>query len=186
MRRIGSLYLATPDGGFPGSDERQTRRTLIAEGRGFTLRTPATPPATGEPDELAARALYADRVSLMRQVDGGIVNLTPFRGPEASSQTAFEMGFLAGLGKPLMAWMNLSDELEAEYRERIESWLGARQDETGAWRDGDDCLIEDFGLPEGHMLWCEARRMFLIVTDDPLDDQTGFEMCLDAMKLYAE
>ena len=186
MRRISRLYLASPDAGYPGPADRMIRRALLAERRGFNLLAPAPPSAIAEPDEVTARALYAERVALMRQADAGLVNRTPLRGPEASSSTSFEMGFLAGLGKPVMGWMNLSDEIDADYRERVESWLGARQDEDGLWRDGEDCLIEDFGLPEGVMLWSEARRLFLIVTDDPLDDLTGFEMCLDAMRLYAD
>ncbi|MGE5502673.1 MAG: nucleoside 2-deoxyribosyltransferase, partial [Ignavibacteriales bacterium] len=54
------------------------------------------------------------------------------------------------------------------------------------WRDGDGCLIEDFGLPESLMLWGEARRLFLIVTDDQLHDLTGLELCLDAVRLYSD
>ena len=54
------------------------------------------------------------------------------------------------------------------------------------WRDGDGCVVEDFGLPETLMLWAEARRLFVIITDDPLHDLTGLEMCLEALALYAE
>jgi len=36
------------------------------------------------------------------------------------------------------------------------------------------------------MLWSEARRLYVIVTDDPLLDLTGLELCLQAVRLYAE
>jgi nucleoside 2-deoxyribosyltransferase len=47
-------------------------------------------------------------------------------------------------------------------------------------------VVEDFGLPETVMLWAEARRLFVVITDDPLHDLTGLELCLDALALYAE
>lgn len=58
--------------------------------------------------------------------------------------------------------------------------------EEGALRDASGVIIEDYGLPEALMLWAEARRLFVIVTPDPLDDLTGLHMCLEAIKLYGE
>jgi nucleoside 2-deoxyribosyltransferase len=187
MRRVSTLFLAGPDSWYPDAADHLARQRLVAERMGFSVLTPApVGPAEETPSELTARAIYAERVSRLRRADAGVVNLTPFRGPAADATTTFEMGFLAGLGKPVVGWINLGDELEAEYRERVEAWMGARLDETGVWRDGDDCEIEDFGLPEGMMLWAETRRLFVIVTDDPMHDLTGFEMCLQALKLYAD
>jgi hypothetical protein len=36
------------------------------------------------------------------------------------------------------------------------------------------------------MLWAEARRLFVIATPDIYGDLAGFEMCLDAVKLYSD
>lgn len=187
MRRVSSLYLAGPDLWYPDADAHLERQRLVAEQAGFTvLEAAALPAEVRDAGELAARAMYAERISRLRRADAGIVNLTPFRGPAADAATTFEMGFLAGLGKPLFGWINLGDELEAEYRERVEAWMGARPDDAGVWRDGEDCEIEDLGLPEATMLWAELRRLFVIVTDDPMHDLTGFGMCLEAVRLYAE
>jgi len=41
-------------------------------------------------------------------------------------------------------------------------------------------------LPENLMLWAESRRFYVIVTADPQDDITGVELCLEAMRLYAD
>ena len=68
----------------------------------------------------------------------------------------------------------------------MQTTLGAAPDEAGVWRDADGCEVEDFGLPESLMLWAEARRVYVIVTPDPLEDLTGLEMCLEAVKLYAD
>lgn len=187
MRRIQTLYLAGPDLWYPDADAHLDRQRQIAELNGFAVLEPTTLPAeVRDAGELAARATYAERISRLRRADAGIVNLTPFRGPAADAATTFEMGFLAGLGKPLFGWINLGEETEAEYRERVEAWMGARPDEAGVWRDGEDCEIEDLGLPEATMLWAELRRLFVIVTDDPMHDLTGYEMCLEALRIYAE
>ena len=36
------------------------------------------------------------------------------------------------------------------------------------------------------MLWAEARRLYVIVTEDPLGDLTGLQLCLEALRLYAD
>ncbi len=187
MRRIETVFLAGPDLWYPDADAHLERQRLVAEQAGFLVLEPGLLAAeVRDAGELAARARYAERVSRLRRADAGIVNLTPFRGPAADSAATFEMGFLAGLGKPLVGWINLSDETEAEYRERVEAWMGARPDDAGVWRDGEDCEIEDLGLPEATMLWAELRRLIVIVTDDPMHDLTGFGMCLEALRMYAE
>jgi nucleoside 2-deoxyribosyltransferase len=143
------------------------------------------PPGEGG-DELEARKFYAARMAQLRQVDAAVVNLTPFRGPSADTAPVFEAGVLAGLGKPAFAYLNVTSEIQAEYVSRVDTILGATLDESRVWRDGDGCVIEDYGLPETVMLWAEMRRLFVIVTDDPLRDLTGLELCLEALALYAE
>lgn len=64
--------------------------------------------------------------------------------------------------------------------------LGAAPGEDGAWRDPEGALIEDLGLPETAMLWAEARRFYVIVTSDPFEELAGLELCLEALKLYAD
>ncbi|MBX3479854.1 MAG: nucleoside 2-deoxyribosyltransferase [Caulobacter sp.] len=187
MRRISTLHLAGPDALYPDASQHLARQRLLAAEAGFEILEPTVLGAeVREAGELAARALYAERIARLRRADAGIVNLTPFRGPGADAAASFEMGFLAALGKPVVGWINLGDEMEADYRERVEAWMGARPDEAGVWRDGEDCEIEDFGLPEASLLWAETRQLFVIVTDDPMHDLTGFEMCLEALRLYAD
>jgi len=187
MRSIETLFLAGPDAWYPEAEQHLERQRLLAAAAGYTI-LPSTilPAEVRDAGELAARALYAERISRLRKADAGIVNLTPFRGPGADAAATFEMGFLAGLGKPVFGWINLTDELDEDYRERVEAWMGARPDEAGIWRDGEDCEIEDFGLPEASLLWAETRRLFVNITDDPMHDLTGFEMCLQSLRLYAD
>lgn len=184
MRRISSLYLAGPEIWFPNAQAHLAVRRMTAEAAGYTVLTadPVEPGAEGS--ELTARALYAERLTRLRGADAGIVNLTPWRGPSCDPAVAFEAGFLAALGKPVFAYLNISGEHEAEYGARVEDMIGLAADGDGLLRDVGGCLVEDFGLPETFMLWAEARRVFLIATIDPLGELAGLEMCLEAVKAY--
>ena len=185
--RIASLYLAGPDLWFPGAAALIARKRELCRVAGFDAVTGRD----GEPVERAAtealaRELYAQALAGVRRTDALIANLTPWRGPGCDPAAAFEAGFASALAKPVFAYMNVEDEDEADYVGRVEAMVGAAPDDDGGWRDGEDCEVEDFGLPESLMLWAEARRFYVIVTPDPLEDLTGLEMCLDALKLYAD
>lgn len=186
MRRITSVYLAGPEAWFPDAALHAAAQRATCELAGFTALTPADLVATSGGSEVAARELYAARTGLMRRADAAVINLTPWRGVSCDTGAAFEAGFLAALGKPVFAFLNVSDEAEAEYRERVELLVGAQLDEHGHWLDADGNQIEDFGLPETLMLWAEARRLYVIVSEDPLGDLTGLQLCLEALRAYAD
>lgn len=186
MRPVRSLWLAGPEQWLPDSEAQAARQRALCLEAGLEAIVPAhLPPGEGG-DEMEARQFYAARMAQLRQADAAVVNLTPFRGPSADTATVFEAGVLAGLGRPIFAYLNVASEVQAEYVARVDTLLGATLDATRIWRDGDGCMIEDNGLPETVMLWGEARRLFVIVTQDPLRDLTGLELCLEALALYAE
>ena len=187
VRRIETLYLAGPEVWFPNVGGHFAVRQAMCQAVDFTMLQPDNSELKElDPGEIMAREIYAERVARMRRADAAVVNLTPWRGPAADPGTAFEAGFLSGLGKPVMAYLNVAYEGEVEYRDRIDAHIGAQLDEDGVWRDGEGCLIEDFGLPETIMLWAEARRLFVVVTHDVLGDVTGLQLCLDALRAYAD
>ena len=187
MRRIRSLYLAGPSIHLQQGVSLAASARKLCEAAGFAALAP-DPDALKErePSEAMAREIYAERISRLRQADAAIVDLTPFRGPHCDPATAFEAGFMAGLGKPVFAYMDLPGEEDAELGDRVESYVGAERDEAGLWRDADGAEIEDFGLPESLMLWAEARRLYAIVTPDIHGDLTGLQLCLEAVQLYAD
>ena len=187
MRRISSVFLAGPDVFFPEAPDLFARKHALCEAAGFTpLRADDAELVEDEPSEAMAREIYAAAIARLRRADALIANLTPWRGPACDPGTAFEAGFAAGLGKPVLAYMNVPVEEDAEYRSRVLDLVGGELGADGRWRDGEGGEIEDFGLPESLMLWAEARRLYVIVTPDPLFDLTGLELCLEAMKLYAD
>ncbi|NQE60513.1 nucleoside 2-deoxyribosyltransferase [Caulobacter sp. RHG1] len=186
MRPVRSLWLAGPEAWLPDHEAQAARQRALCLEAGLEALVPARMAPGQATDELEARQFYATRMAQLRQADAGVVNLTPFRGPAADTATVFEAGVLAGLGRPIFAYLNVASEAEAEYVARVDTLLGATLDENRVWRDADECEIEDHGLPETVMLWGEARRLFVIVAQDPLRDLTGLELCLEALKLYAE
>ena len=187
MRRISTVYLSGPDQWAPDAPDLMDRKRRLVEAAGLTALD-GRPRSAIDTDnaEVAAREIYADALARLRQADAVIANLTPWRGVGCDPQTAFEAGFASALGKPVFAYMNVMGEDEAELRARVDMLFGAQISPDGVWRDSDGAEIEDFGLPESLMLWAEARRLYVVVSPDPLADCTGVELCLDAMKLYAD
>lgn len=184
-KRIQTLYLAGPECTLPDAREQGQIQAALCQAMGFDLLM-ADPIEGPDLTEVRAREIYADRISRLRRADAALVNLTPFRGPTADPAAAFEAGFIAGQGKPVFAWLNVTEEDHGELRDRVASHVGARLESDGAWRDPDGCLIEDFGLPESLMLWAESRRLFVVLTDDPLRDLTGLQLCLEALSAYQD
>lgn len=185
MRRIQNLYLAGPDLSFPNPATHDAARRTMCEQAGFTpVSAYGAPLNEQEKSEAMAREIYASRLAMMRQADAAIINLTPVHGPSSDTGAAFEAGFLSGLAKPVFAYMNVTEEEDAELAGRIEGWAVVEMGEDGVLRDDHGCEIEDYGLPESLMLWAEARRLYVIVTPDPLGDLTGLELCLEAVRMF--
>ena len=185
--RIRTLYLSTPAIRLPHGEALLEQARALCEAAGFDPLT-AEPGALHErhPSEAMAREIYAGRIARQRQADAAIVDLTPFRGPHCDPTAAFEAGFFAGVGKPVFAYLNVAEEEDAELSARVEAYVGAEQDAEGVWRDINGAEVEDFGLAETLMLWAEARRLYVVVTPHPQHDLTGLQLCLDAVKLYAD
>jgi nucleoside 2-deoxyribosyltransferase len=187
MRPVRSIHLAVPAAPPGQAQVLAEEARMMCEAAGFTaMGLDADPLIETSPSEAMAREIYAHRLARMRQADAAIVNLSPFRGPHCDPAIGFEAGFFSGMGKPVFAYMNLLTEEEAELRARVEAYVGAERDGEGVWRDDLGAPIEDYGLPESLILWAEARRLYVIVTPDPETDLTGLQLCLDALKLYAD
>jgi nucleoside 2-deoxyribosyltransferase len=125
--------------------------------------------------------IYRANVAMMRQSDFGILNLTPFRGPSADVGTVFELGMLAGLGKPVFGYTNDAEDFLARVR-RMEAAQFDAVDKV--WRDSAGMKIEDFGNADNLMIdatLIEQGRPVVRYAAAPsahFYDLTGFEACL--------
>jgi nucleoside 2-deoxyribosyltransferase len=87
---------------------------------------------------------------VMRTCDAMIVNLTPFRGPSADVGSAYEMGFMRALDRPIFAYTND----DRAFHDRVRAFCGGavRERLTGVHEDGDGMAIESFALRDNLML----------------------------------
>lgn len=188
MRKVERICLIGPDAWSVDADKQMARQDAACARAGFErVRVDL---GAGRPDaersDLTVRILYTEALAQVRSCGAVVANLTPLRGPTCDPSTAFLVGFAAALGKPVYGYMNVTDEAEAEARDRVAAEYGVALGADGLWRDQDGHEIEDFGLPVPALLWAEIRRIFIVVADDPWRDVTGLELCLDAVQAYAE
>ncbi len=146
-------YLAGPDVFLPDAAARAAELKAICTRHGITGVSPLDALA-GEPAAWAAlppaMAIARRNEAHIASCDVLIANLTPFRGPSADPGTAFEMGFMRALGRPVFGWTNAAEGFTA----RTLAFLGtaARRHADGQWLDGAGMLVESFGLHDNLML----------------------------------
>lgn len=137
------IYLAGPEVFLPDPAALGAAKKAICIRHGLTGIFPLDPPApmpAGPPDW---RRIHAACEMHMRDCDALVANLTPFRGVGADPGTAFELGYMHALGRPVFGYTHAP----GDHRARVEaSWDGA------AWRDAEGLEVEDFGLAENLML----------------------------------
>jgi nucleoside 2-deoxyribosyltransferase len=127
---------------------------------------------SGPPDW---RRIHAACELHMRGCDALVANLTPFRGAGADPGTAFELGYMRALGRPVFGYTHAP----GDYRLRVEAGR-----DGAAWRDAEGLEVEDFGLAENLMLEgaIAASGGVLLRAAAPLawTDLSLFEACIAA------
>jgi nucleoside 2-deoxyribosyltransferase len=174
------IYLAGPEVFLPNARAVGAEKCRLAADAGLEGAFPLdaqlnldTLPA-GEQAQRISRA----NEDLMRSCDGLIANLTPFRGVSMDAGTAFEVGFMQALGRPLAGYTNVA----AGYAERARAFRAHGPATMDA--DRADLEIEDFGLAENLMIEVAilasggrvVRRQ--VVPGMELTDTAGFAQCL--------
>jgi nucleoside 2-deoxyribosyltransferase len=102
-----------------------------------------------------ALAIVSADIALMHTMDAGIFCLDGFRrGPEMDPGTAFEIGYMHALGKPLAGWTRDP----ALYPARVAAFFplsgttpGAAGGTSGALRDPDGILVHSEGCYQNAM-----------------------------------
>lgn len=153
-----TVYLAGPEVFLPDAAGIGLAKRDVCERHGLVGHFPLDAAATG------SRAIYAACLSAMRACDAVVANLTPFRGPSADPGTAFELGFVAALERPIFGYSNVSGELKA----RVVA---------------DGLAVEDFGLFDNLMLAEALAATGGVVqpdapVEDPMRDLAAFTACV--------
>jgi nucleoside 2-deoxyribosyltransferase len=124
--------------------------------------------------------------AVMRTCDLAIANMTPFRGVSMDVGTAYEMGFMRALGRPVLGYSNVVADLEARCRA-----FRARGIPPGD-SDRPDVEIEDFDAADNLMMAVavvdSGSRVHTHAAQAgaEMTDLTAFARCLaDARRLFA-
>jgi nucleoside 2-deoxyribosyltransferase len=179
------IYLAGPEVFFPNAVEQGAEKKRLCADAGFEGIYPLDNVIDGAehlpPQELARRISHGNE-RLMRSCDLLIANCTPFRSVSMDVGTAFEIGFMQALGKPVLGYSNTL----ADYASRVR--LAAEVASTVWDCESNAAAIEDFGLAENLMIAVairEAGGQFVtqeVPLERMLSDLTGFRRCLDCAR----
>jgi len=147
------VYLAGPDVFLADAREIGARKHAICQRHGLIGVFPSDEEEDCNPSTtLPGRGLAISHVMerALRSCDAMIVNLTPFRGPSADVGSAYEMGFMRALGRPIFAYTND----DRSYFDRVVEFCGGtiRERPTGIHEDPDGMAIEPFTLRDNLML----------------------------------
>ena len=116
----------------------------------------------------------------MRSCDAVIANLTPFRGASADAGTAFEVGFMRALGRPVLGYTNTP----LDYVPRADAVRALPAAALRRRRPG--VAIEDFDLAENLMIEIAIEASGSRLDPPPwqppgqeMTDLTAFRVCLE-------
>jgi nucleoside 2-deoxyribosyltransferase len=115
-----------------------------------------------QPDRhLLARIVAAD-IELMDTLHGGLFCLDPFRrSPEMDAGTAFEIGYMRALKKPIAGWtrdprpypVKVEDYFATTFRQKVVAAAAGLQGGTsGTTRDPDGILVHSQGCVQNAMI----------------------------------
>jgi nucleoside 2-deoxyribosyltransferase len=107
------------------------------------------------------RRIVAADIALMRRLDGGVFCLDGFRGaPEMDAGTAFEIGYMVALGKPVAGWTRDPRDYPLKVRDYfaratgaalVPTGAGAKGGTSGLWRDPHGILVHSEGCVQNAM-----------------------------------
>lgn len=174
------VYLAGPEVFWPDALVLGRRKCEIATAAGFEGVFPLDQSLDlgGLTKLEQARRISLANEALMRTCDLLIANLTPFRGASMDAGTAFEIGFMRALGRPVLGYTNAAPD----YRERAASYR-SRGIPSGDC-DGPQVEIEDFDLAENLMIEIAIQESggsvvrSTVTPGTEMTDLGGFERCL--------
>jgi nucleoside 2-deoxyribosyltransferase len=174
------IYLAGPEVFLPDALAVGARKRGLCAEHGFEGVFPldAGLDLSGLPKPEQARRIAAACEEMMRTCTGLIANLTPFRGVSMDCGTAFEVGFMRALGRPVLGYTNVT----ADYRARAEIYRSAPPPLLDA--DHPEAEIEDFDGAENLMIEVAiiasggAVVRTAVAPGQEMHDLAGFRACL--------
>jgi nucleoside 2-deoxyribosyltransferase len=171
------LYLAGPDVFLPDPYARGRAMKEICDRHALEGVFPMDPhPDPAQWAELPEPYRIQLRCEAqMRSCDILVANLTPFRGPSADVGTAFEVGFMRALGRPVFGWAATG----SRFTERTLAFLGTvLNGEDGRIRDQAGMLVETFDCFDNLMLDGGIAASGGVLVAEEGDELAVFERCI--------
>lgn len=175
------IYLAGPEVFLSDPHDIANKKKAICREYGFEGLFPldAQLQLEGLTGREAALRISRANEGLMQQADLLVANMTPFRGPCMDAGTAYEMGYMRALRRPVLGYTNAA----GPYRERAIRLCSGRR-ESDRWVDNQGMEIEDFGLPDNLMMAGAVIDSGAEIIDHPappealFTDLTAFTACV--------
>ena len=99
--------------------------------------------------------IYRANIDLMNRAYAVAANMVRFRGPSMDVGTAFEMGYMLGLGKPVFAYYDAAlfygrEEAPGMYVDRVGTHCSVSEHDPRV--DADGLTVDDFGMADNLMM----------------------------------
>lgn len=144
------VYLAGPEVFLADREAIATAKKAICAAHGLIGVFP-TDPAPGAPEaDTDWMRIYLGNEAHLQSCDALIANLTPFRGASADPGTAYELGFMRALGRPVLGYSNAGGNFTTRSLAALRGAMRRRA--NGLWEDADGMEVEDFGLTDNLMI----------------------------------
>ncbi len=151
------VYLAGPDSFHPNAEAITANKIAICEKYGLAGIAPRLPGASGPPGRAAAMARYRDDLARLTSCQALIANMSPFRGTGMDAGTAFEMGMMAGLSRPVVAY-SLDRRDYAQRITELHAVIGEPLKRDGDRLETSDGIeVEAYGLADNYKVSCAAE-----------------------------
>ena len=160
-----SVYLAGPMVFYPDPEGIFGRMKVICRRHGLDGVSPLDNQMGLEgatPDHTLLRRIVTADIELMDRLDGGIFCLDGFRrSPDMDPGTAFEIGYMRALRKPIVGWSRAPRHYPAKVQEHfaavfhldlVSTEPGAKGGTSGTMRDPDGVLVHSHGCLQNAMI----------------------------------
>lgn len=155
---IETIYFAGPDVFRPDMEAWRSKVITLCGKHGVTPLLPC------DGTESDAEAIRNANLKLLCSASAVIANLSPFRGTEVDTGTAFEVGYACALQKPTIGFIAdiepIEDRVARLFGPLIKSKSGS---DVFAYRDRDGFGVEAFCLPANLMI---AAGIHIVAGDE--------------------
>ena len=158
------VYLAGPEVFLPdpaaAGEAKRARVAELSRDNGWPFELVGLYPLDNEipdfkPDFDIGMRIYHANIDLMDRACAVAANMVRFRGPSMDVGTAFEMGYMRGLGKPVFAYYDAApfygrEEAPGLYVDRVRAYGSLSSHDSRVDADGQS--VDDFRMADNLMM----------------------------------